>query len=90
MIMCALVELIQHTRAPPWGGGGGGKGEREGKGGREGKGEREGRGETVTALAMHSQTTKWTEEVSDVIRCHLLWERHQEHMLPRHWSCDGV
>ena len=40
MIMCALVELIQHTRAPPW------KGRREGGegGGREEGGRREGEG----------------------------------------------
>ena len=71
MIICALVELIQHTRAPPLGEGGR-------RGGQERNEERQEEVETVTVMVMHSQTalcTKWTEEVSDVIHCHLLWER---------------
>ena len=96
MIMCALVELIQHTRAPPWKGRreGGKEGGREGRGGREGgegtmkeeRKEKEDCGETTGRLPR----TKGTEEVLNVVCRHLLWKCHQEHMLPRYWSYEGV
>ena len=78
-------------------------GKEEGKeGGREGRGRKEGGGkgeggegtmkeerkkkkETTGSLPR----TKGTEEVLNVVCCHLLWKCHQEHMLPRYWSCEG-
>ena len=75
-------------------------GREEGEGRRRGREEREGGEGTVKEERKEKEDcgettgrlprTKGTEEVLNVVCRHLLWKCHQEHMLPRYWSCEGV